>query len=441
MTIRLICGDCVEKMRELPEASIDAVVCDPPYGLEFMGKDWDSHASPIVYQEWCEAWAFEAFRVLKPGGHLLAFGGSRTYHRLAAGVEDAGFEIRDQLQWLYGSGFPKSLDVSKAIDKAAGAEREVIGSRTRPDGSSARVGVSASKFSGRTFAADEHSIGIPANDAVLTSPATPEAEQWQGWGTALKPAHEPIVLARKPLIGTVARNVLEHGTGALNIDGTRIETTDRWEASGVQSEKSIALSGGADGSLNVSVSSTHDGGRWPANVILDEEVGAILDAQTEGKIHGAGAARTADEGTHSGERAEGWGNMGAPAPRFGDSGGPSRFFYCAKTSKRERNAGLEDHPMHPAPASSGNRLERMGSRSGPRQNNHPTVKPVALMQWLARLVTPPGGTILDPFVGSGSTGIACVREGFTFVGIDQSYEYLEIARDRIGHALDEDEDA
>ena len=372
-------GDCVEVMRAWPDACVDAVVCDPPYGLEFMGKEWDklqlsdNESGPQsegwhdnggknpyarrataryagkklgaktsemqTQQAWHEAWAREAFRVLKPGGHLVAFGGSRTYHRLACALEDAGFEIRDSLMWLYGSGFPKSLNLD--------GERE-------------------------------------------------------GWGTALKPAHEPCVLARKPLEGTVAANVQKWGTGALNIDGCRVNA------------------------------------RWPANVVLDEEAGAML-------------------------------------------GEPSRFFYCPKVSRKERDLGCEDLDHHDAqgttnrkPGAPGTVNPRAGAGhnaggpilrckhcevdgSGGRRvsvckvtqekhteedwvqvgvhprvrNNHPTVKPIALMAWLIRLVTPPGGVVLDPFMGSGSTGIAALREGARFVGIEREPEYFRIATARI----------
>lgn len=337
MSHTLLHGDCLDVLRTLPSASVDAVVTDPPYGLSFMGKRWDYDVPSV------EVWQ-ECLRVLKPGGHLLAFAGTRTQHRMAARIEDAGFEIRDMIAWVYGSGFPKSLDVSKAIDKAAGAEREITGSRMGD------VGIQGGNFSNKTLRGV-----IELRDL----PATSKAKQWQGWGTALKPALEPITVARKPLDGTVAANVLAHGTGAINVDGCRVGTTKDVPAS--ESTRSGYMKGWNGGH------SAGDGfnpnvGRWPANLIHDgsEEPCALL-------------------------------------------GDAARFFYCAKTSKRDRGDG----------------------------NNHPTVKPTDLMRYLCRLVTPPGGVVLDPFMGSGSTGKAAVAEGFRFIGIEREAEYLEIARRRI----------
>jgi DNA modification methylase len=408
-------GDCVEAMRAMPECSVDAVVCDPPYGLEFMGKQWDApwrtgdgfrrsrnpadvgrddafgrasarapeYRAGLGFQQWCEAWAREALRVLKPGGHLLAFGGTRTYHRLACAVEDAGFEIRDCLAWLYGSGFPKSLDVSKAIDKAAGAEREVVGRHVQAQGEPSRAAMNA---------AMDGSLGWQYD---LTAPATPDAERWQGWGTALKPAHEPIVLARKPLSGTVSANVLAHGTGALNVDGCRIGE-----------------------------------GRWPANVCLDPEAAAMLDEQT-GSVGGNHCPKDAS-GTNAvyGDFAQ---RPDSSLVGYGDSGGASRFLYVAKSSSAERNAGLDGFEATFSPTM-GNGIggkEHDPETATPKRNTHPTVKPIELMRWLVRLVTPPGGTCLDPFTGSGTTGCAAVLEGFRFVGIEREPEYAAIARARI----------
>lgn len=347
-------GDCREVMATFDAASFDSVVCDPPYGLEFMGKKWDrigdagqmSHAGPRdrnpstgIMQDWHHRWATEAYRVLKPGGHLLAFGGTRTFHRLACAIEDAGFEIRDSIAWLYGSGFPKSLDVSKAIDKGEGIWR------------------------GR-------STGV-----VKGEPATPDAKKWQGWGTALKPAFEPIVVARKPLIGTVAANVLAHGTGALNVDGCRVGTDDPLTGSGVPPLQYGGANSRPFHNEHQAIPTVrHDGGRWPANVVLDESQAAVLDSQ-------------------SGER-------------FNDTGGASRFFYCAKASSSER----------------------------PREDGvaHPTVKPVELMRWLVRLVTPEGGHVLDPFAGSGTTGEACIVEGFDCTLIEQDAGYMRLIEARLG---------
>jgi len=400
--MRLVLGDCMEAMRDLPDCSIDSGVTDPPYGLEFMGKEWDKHATPADFQEWCRQWGVEVLRVLKPGGHLLAFGGTRTYHRLVCGLEDAGFEVRDTLAWMYGSGFPKSLDVSKAIDKAAGAERRIVGTgaavkRMIPGADQKQTG-SWIKDNGREF--------VP----TVTAPATDAALQWKGFGTALKPAYEPIVLARKPLVGTVAANVMAHGTGALNIDGCRIEGIKDVPASPRRAAQGSAYGDlgndpGTGGGFDPTV------GRWPANVLLDEEAAAILDAESGESVSKSGKPR-------SGTSGEGWG-LTATGAEYDDRGGPSRFFYCAKTSSNERHRGLDDMSLF--------------ASDGPSKNTHPTVKPVALMQWLCRLVTPPGGTILDPFLGSGTTGIAATLGGFDFIGIEREDEYMQIARSRIDH--------
>jgi site-specific DNA-methyltransferase (adenine-specific) len=332
-------GDCLEVLRSLPDCSFDSIVTDPPYGLSFMGKRWDYDVPSV------EVWA-ECLRVLKPGGHLLAFAGTRTQHRMAVRIEDAGFEIRDMIAWVYGSGFPKSLDVSKAIDRAAGAEREVVGQKKVPDIKGDAYGTMNEKQAG-----SYDTISIP-----ITAPATPEAKQWQGWGTALKPALEPITVARKPLIGTVAENVLQHGTGAINVDGGRV------------------------------------GERWPANFIHDgsEEATDLLGAS-------------------------------------------ARFFYCAKASAKDRDEGVEG-VAGVAGGMSGRRDGSMGSITM-RKNTHPTVKPTDLMRYLCRLVTPPSGIVLDPFMGSGSTGKAAMLEGFAFVGIEREAEYIDIAKARIQSAV------
>lgn len=341
--------DCVEGMKLFPDAYFDSIVTDPPYELGFMGKTWD--ASGIAYS--VPMWA-EALRVLKPGGHLLAFSGSRTYHRMVCAIEDAGFEIRDQIMWVYGSGFPKSLDVSKAIDKAAGVERESTGETVRSGCRAARGGTE--------FVGSESIEAAKWKD--VTTPATEAARQWQGWGTALKPAHEPIVVARKPLIGTVAANVLQHGTGAINVDGCRVGASGGTaKACPVPSSKTVSAYGnGLNGGGVVAL----DAGRWPANLIHDgsDEVLAAFPADA------------------------------------------SRFYYAAKASKSDRGEG----------------------------NVHPTVKPVDLMRYLCRLVTPPGGLIFDPFTGSGSTGKAATLEGFQFIGTELSAEYAAIATARISEA-------
>ena len=405
--VRLYVGDCVEVMREMAAESVDAVVCDPPYGLEFMGKDWDAprpswdnrgqgaergfagkSRAPVAgfsaymagtpFQHWTEEWAREAYRVLKPGGHLLAFGGTRTFHRLTCGIEDAGFEVRDCLSWLYGSGFPKSLDVSKAIDKAAGAEREVVG-RKRLGGNAAQ----STAEKGGTYASNTNSVGVAPIDVPITAPATDAAREWEGWGTALKPAWEQCFVARKPLVGTVAANVQQHGTGGLNIDGCRIGSdgaTTRGDTSANHLSPSGAFTTGHDiVPLNA--------GRWPANVALDEDAAAMLDAQTVGNV----PARIHD---HS--------DVG-----YGGTGGASRFFYTAKASRADRTGG------------------------GVADNTHPTVKPTDLMRWLVRLVTPPGGVVLDPFAGSGSTLVAARAEGVRAVGIEREPEYADIITARL----------
>lgn len=391
-------GDCLEVMRRMPDNSVDAVVTDPPYGLEFMGKDWDapwktdrrqvfdgsltdvrenpfgrskirygsgaSYGAGAEHMRAFQAWATEIFaeclRVLKPGGHLLAFGGSRTYHRLACAVEDAGFEMRDQIMWVYGSGFPKSLDVSKAIDKAAGVERKRV-----PGPKSG--GMAALNKGNAAHGYRDDAYYENGNMMLSSEPATDAARQWQGWGTALKPAHEPIAVARKPLIGTVAENVLAHGTGALNIDACRVggNVDEMRGRSGTSATPGGETTSYRAHNANGGVWSPNDLGRWPANLIHDgsDEVTAL-------------------------------------------AGDAARFFYCAKASRADRSEG----------------------------NTHPTVKPTDLMRYLCRLVTPPGGIVLDPFMGSGSTGKAAVLEGFGFIGIEKDAEYVKIAEARIAQA-------
>jgi len=415
-------GDCLEVLRALPDASVDAVVTDPPYGLEFMGKDWDKFKtgraakysaggeltttefknlgtlpqyvsrpakrcancgkqawsgspckcpepewqldnSPLhAFQAWAELWAVECLRVLKPGGHLLAFGGTRTWHRLACAIEDAGFEVRDSIAWMYGSGFPKSLDVSKAIDKGE---------------------------------------ATPISDA---------AREWSGWGTALKPAHEPIVVARKPLVGTVAANVLEHGTGALNIDACRIGTeTLPAQARGLSR---IGTFENADGNVTPERS-----GRWPANVVLDEDQAAELDRQS-GNRPGMATQCDLKDGTAGGSWLGTRRDMtraGQVREGYNDNGGASRFFYVAKAPAKER-------PKVDGTA-------------------HPTVKPLTLMRWLCRLVTPPDGVILEPFAGSGTTVEAALLEGFRVVAIEREADYLPLIQARLDRvAAQEPED-
>ena len=380
MGYELIVGDCRTELAALPDASVDAVVTDPPYELAFMGKAWD--ASGVAYD--VTMWA-EVLRVLKPGGHLLAFGGTRTSHRMVCAIEDAGFQIRDNIYWLYSSGFPKSLNVGKAIDKAAGAKREVVGS------------IRMDQAGGDGFYDHVHVVGgyVRGDERtrpIFGAPATPEAERWEGWGTALKPAHEPIVVARKPLVGTVAANVLAYGTGALNIDASRISMGDEYDPSKVQRQQNSAgaVEGafGAASLIGTEIPTYNPAGRWPANVI----VGCGDDC---GEDHADGCPAA---------------GMNAQA----DGADVARFFYSPKANKRQRAEGMPDGET----------------------NNHPTVKPIALMEYLVRLVTPLGGTVLDPFTGSGTTGIAALREGFHFIGVEQSEDYVErITRPRLDAAL------
>lgn len=360
----LVCADCIEYMRTLPDNSVDAVVTDPPYGIAFMGKDWDCEVPG-------DAFAQEALRVLKPGGHMIAFAATRTVHRLVVALEDAGFEIRDMIAWLQWQGFPKSMNVSLAIDKEAGVadQRQVIGAKER--GSSALPG--------------NHKSGVwqdGQRDGAfsVTAPASEEAKRWEGWGTALKPAFEPMALARKPLDGTVAANVVKHSTGALNIDGCRIEYGDAaWP--GPSEEWAF----------------DHTGRR--------DETGATLTT----------APRSGRQ-------------VGNSAGRF-----PANVYHCTKPSRSER----EDVMDQAAPkVATLNTAGSGGWDAKELRNFHPTVKPVRLMRWLVRLVTPPGGTVLEPFAGSGTTMVACEREGLTCRGMEIAPEYCDIARARLASLVD-----
>jgi site-specific DNA-methyltransferase (adenine-specific) len=399
MTFTIHNGNCIDVMRSMPDNSVDSIVTDPPYELGFMGKSWDSSGIAFNVEVWTEA-----LRVLKPGGHLLAFSGSRTYHRMAVAIEDAGFQIRDQIMWIYGSGFPKSMDIAKAIQKASGVEP--VGFKENEDG----------KFFGDGWNATPRQLFMP--------PLEGEAQQWAGWGTALKPAHEPIVLARKPLIGTVAANVLEFGTGGLNIDGSRVQASD-------------SFGGGAKGTSGFAAGYGHDGwvagsdlGRFPANLIhdgSDEVLAGFPDSKGNGATGGGeGGIWTT-------------GNKQQVSPGYIDSGSAARFFYCAKASKRDRNEGLEGFEAKQTTGGGG--LTEAGGAYGsikaPAKNFHPTVKPTDLMRYLVKLITPPGGTVLDPFTGSGSTGKGAVIEGFNFVGIELDPDYVAIATARIQHQLEQ----
>lgn len=432
MEYEVINADCITGMRcNLASNSVDAIVTDPPYGLSackpkhirdameawlagevyqpqgkgFMGKAWDAFVpGPELWRE--------CYRVLKPGGHMVAFAGSRTVDLMGLSIRLAEFEIRDQLQWIYGSGFPKSANISKLIDKAAGAEREVIGraeSWNRPesqDGDLVRMNTSPESYD-------------------LTAPATDLAKQWEGWGTALKPAHEPVILARKPLIGTVAANVAEHRTGGINVDGCRVASLD-----GHTTARKPSLVGGV-APFGSGVAMGGNGSemvRWPANVILDEQAGALLDEQSGNRPGMSGGGTGKRDASMFGV-----GGVTKPATVRSDNGGASRFFYCPKASKKEREAGLGEFALARRTDGRKGDCANPRLRTSERRNTHPTVKPIALMQWLCRLITPPGGLIVDPFTGSGSTGCAAIAEGFRFWGTEMSEEYANIARARIKH--------
>lgn len=365
MTVDLLLGDCLEVMATMEPCSVDAIVTDPPYGLRFMGHSWDHGVPGIAFWE-------AALRVSRPGAHMLAFGGTRTFHRLACSIEDAGWEIRDTIMWVYGSGFPKSHNLHGT---------------------------------------------------------------WEGWGTALKPAWEPIILLRKPLSGTVRATVEEYGTGALHIDPCRIGTEKRVPGGKQRSCAPMWLSGRGHGSGFGPRSPEHSGmrrevGRWPANLIHDgsDEVTALMPQAKAGTaVRHSSGGNTFGSATAKPQMDD----MG-----YGDAGSAARFFYCAKASKADRDEGLDgmperqySHDGRQTPIENPYQRNKSVSR-----NHHPTVKPTDLMRYLVRLVTPPGGLILDPFMGSGSTGKAAVLEGFRFVGIDIDQAYIEIARQRIEHA-------
>lgn len=412
-------GDCLAVLKTMPDNSVDSIVTDPPYGIGFMGNKWDYDVPKV------EIWA-ECLRVLKSGGHLLAFAGTRTQHRMAVNIEDAGFEIRDMIAWVYGSGFPKSMDISKAIDKAAGAEREVIGEKLTGR-------ANAPRSEGRNHV----DCGGGQMTVNVTAPATDEAREWEGWGTALKPALEPITMARKPIKGTVTANVLAHGVGALNIDACRVATDDKLSAgaggllSNVRDDKAYPADNGFEQSPL---------GRWPANFIHDgsDEVVELFPAK-------AGAAAPV-KGTESSLASTG--NVTGKRDRVAgvfhsDSGSAARFFYCPKASKKDRDEGLDEFaevqgsglPMRSKDGERGGQGidGTKTDRLTVRKNTHSTVKPTELMAYLIKLVTPAGGVVLDPFMGSGSTGKAAMREGFQFIGIEIDENYVQIARARIEH--------
>ena len=491
-------GSCLDRLPELADNSVDAVVCDPPYELGFMGKSWDS--SGIAFNS--AVWA-ECLRVLNPGGHILAFGGSRTWHRIAVAVEDAGFEIRDSIAWLYGSGFPKSLDVSKAIDKGTGENRArqlrftewmrstgvdqqdcaqtILGFAKNIESARAmaqhyfsdkqqpaiatadvfdamrhllpevpeeierlvaeRTGIEWTAYKNREVIGEGSGATNPGfsgkryGESVsknwdITVPATADAVKWQGWGTALKPAFEPVIVGRKPLVGTVAANVLVWGTGGLNIDGTRIGGGGQLKWS---TPRGMGFSGGADSD---GVATSNLQGRWPSNVMLDEVTAGLVDKQS-GVSAGDGKPRKSKASDSFGTFATGH----RVTAGFGDSGGASRFFYVAKASKRDRNEGLDgldEKRESDRVKDDGVGGDNPRNRSNNAKTNfHPTVKPTDLMRQLVRLVTPPGGVVLDPFTGSGSTGKAAILEGFQFIGCELTEDYLPIIQGRIDWAVAE----
>ena len=436
----IYCADCIDLMAELPENSLDAIVTDPPYGLEFMGKEWDKleakghwdgnrgwqgdvkdvygryqgtaltqYRAGIEAQLFHQQWASQALRVLKPGGHALVFGGTRTHHRMYCGLEDAGFEIRDTICWLYGSGFPKSHDISKAIDKMVGAEGEIIGSK-KLWGHNAGSG--AGSFSKNQY---EGQTGIVRYEDI-TSPGSPEAKEWQGYGTALKPAFEPILLARKTISEkNVALNVLKWGVGGLAIDACRVQGA---KGNGVWGTNQTNCQGMFNASPENKEYKTqqHTGGRWPANVVLDEEAAQMLDEQAgqlkSGKQAVGGHKRNTDKHRNTfmpfeGQRCEG-------DVLYGDSGGASRFFqrcpqdrflYCPKASKKERGQG----------------------------NDHPTVKPMSLCRWLIQLVSRPGQVVLDPFAGSMTIPLAALETGRKCIAVEKSPDYCKLFQLRLPH--------
>ncbi|MEQ7847742.1 DNA methyltransferase [Nocardioides kribbensis] len=472
-------GDCLDVLRALPDASVDAVVTDPPYGLGnttpaqvadtvirwvngerdylpggagFMGKAWDAFVPPVAVWDEC-------LRVLKPGGHVLAFAGSRTHDLMTLGLRLAGFDIRDSFAWLYGSGFPKSLDVSKAIDKGTGANRlrqlECTAWMKSTGITAAQINAATSSFMGSHYLTDRMQAAIPTadmfdllrpllpevpeaierlvaertgiewtdyvnrpvlrqvkrtgkepgtygafvGDNIETAAATTQSAHWQGWGTALKPAYEPIVMARKPIAGTVAANVLAHGTGALNIDGCRVGGGVLRPARKATGRTGEVFGSGLEGSRAIEDTTA---GRWPANVVLDESQAEVLDEQSGEGQSRIGKPRGADSG-------DGWG-MTATGAECDDQGGASRFFYVAKADASERV-----------------RVDGVA---------HPTVKPISVMRWLVRLVTPEGGTVLEPFAGSGTTAEACILEGFKCIAIEREADYLPLIKQRIHRRRD-----
>ena len=388
--VGLLNSDCLDAMRKMPDSCIDAIVTDPPYGLSFMGRAWD-HGVPGV-----EFWK-EALRVAKPGAHLLSFGGTRTFHRIACAIEDAGWEVRDCIMWLYGSGFPKSMDISEAIDKKLGAEREKV------------QGVYGKTSFG--LINDDSWTSHKTTDSNI--PVSDEAKKWNGWGTCLKPAYEPIIMARKPVEGTIVDNVLKHGTGGINIDECRIpfESEADRKSTGmdrIHTSKVGALAGKVENDHErTTFMPRQTNGRFPANVLHDGSDEVVELFPNTGTSAGGGRHT---KGVGENQQGNAFGSYSGGQPQYsigyGDSGSAARFFYCAKASKKDRGEG----------------------------NVHPTVKPIALMEYLVKLVAPENAIVLDPFMGSGTTGVAAVNLGRGFVGIEKEKEYFDIAERRIENA-------
>ncbi len=537
MKSKIINGDCIEELKLLEENSVDAIVTDPPYGIGFMGKEWDNFNPMAIekavnkdprtkvgiasmrrssfagqydlslsanqkFQLWFQQVAKECLRVLKPGGFLLSFGGTRTYHRMTCGIEDAGFEIRDTIMWIYGSGFPKSLNIGKKMEKLQNADYEMVSKLIINSEKSEReiadycdvspalvrfwrlnersirrnewvklselLGVKSKEYfidaerevlekkwrtpSNKPEFSTQWGFGAKTNGHYnLTAPATPEAKEWEGWGTALKPACEPIVVARKPLSEkNVALNVLKHGTGGINIDASRIEYKSEYDKS--QATPQGKVTSGTDERIgakpNVENQDRKDferpelKGRFPSNIILDEEAGKMLDEQSgvsksiphshdhkkNTAIYGGGKGLGIREGMS----------------KFDDKGGASRFFYVAKASKSERNFGMEEKQtvkqFEEKKTDDGrevvsDRPHQIGATN--RKNNHPTVKPIKLMEYLIKLISKENAIVLDPFTGSGTTGIACAKLNRQFIGFEKEEEYVKIAEARIKPFLEQ----
>lgn len=431
MAYKINHADILDWAKNYDGEPFDGILCDPPYELGFMGKSWDSTGIAFNVELWTEL-----LRICKPGAHLLAFSGSRTYHRMACAIEDAGFEIRDMIEWVYGSGFPKSLNIGKAVDKVQGNEREVTHKETKADSTYHTQNVGETIINTSTYA------------------VTKGTSEWEGYGTALKPAHEPCVLARKPIKGTVANNCLEHGTGGLNIDGTRVEAQDmdkleiaRYNFEKNQTHKNTNT--GQNFLASKELKATHNVGRFPANLIHDGSDEVLEVFPETGKGNGKPYIYAEKKYQVNGFIK----NNSPEAPsNFNDSGSAARFFYTAKASKSERNAGLEGFEIKEV-RGGGGRVEqgydkdsqhlkeaarKYGAVKSAKQNIHPTVKPLALTKYLATLIKPPkGGRLLVPFSGSGSEMIGALQAGWEYVeGVELTEEYIPIAEARIKYWLD-----